>query len=129
MNATATLIDLAAAWQSAKADERAANARRMEIEEAIVAAMPVGVEGTDTAEAGPFKVKVTHKLTRAVDTKALQANWTGLSEAVHDVFNWKADVSLAALRRLQERHPDAYVTAAAFITSKPAKPSVSVEEA
>ena len=123
-----TISQLAAAWLAAKADEKAANARRLEIEEAIVSAFPVGVEGTDTIEDGNVKVKVTHKLTRTVDSKALSANWSALSAAVQDVFIWKADVSMAALRRLQEKHPDSYVAAATFITSKPAKASVSVEE-
>jgi hypothetical protein len=128
MNAPLTLAQLAAAWQAAKADEKAANARRLEIEEQIVDLFPVGVEGTDAIEQDGVKVKVTHKLTRTVDTKALQQHWNSLSAFAQDVFNWRADVSLPAMRRLQENHPDLYPSIAVFITSKPAKPAVSVEE-
>jgi hypothetical protein len=128
MNAPLTLTQLAAAWQAAKADERAANARRLEIEEQIVDRFPVGLEGTETMEAGNVRIKVTHKLSRTVDSKALQQHWNSLSAFAQDVFNWKADVSLPAVRRLQENHPDLYPSVAVFITSKPAKASVSVEE-
>lgn len=127
MNAPLTLTQLAAAWQSAKADERAANARRLEIEEQIVELFPPAVEGTDTIEQDGIKVKVTHKLTRTVDTKALQAHWNSLSAFAQDIFTWKADLSLPAMRRLQENHPDLYPSVAVFITSKPAKPAVTVE--
>jgi hypothetical protein len=126
MNAPLTLAQLAAAWQAAKADEKAANARRLEIEEQIVESFPLGIEGTETIEQDGFKVKVTHKLTRAVDSKALQARWNSLSAFAQDVFTWKADVSKPLLVKLQENHPELYVTVAPFITSKPAKPSVEV---
>jgi len=128
MNAPLTLAELAAAWQAAKADERAANSRRLEIEEQIVEALPLAVEGTQTVDAGKYRVKVTSKLTRTVDTKALQAHWNSLSAFAQDVFTWKADLSLPALRRLQENHPDLYPSVAVYVTSKPAKAAVSVEE-
>ena len=51
MNAPMSLTQLAAAWQAAKADEKAANARRLEIEQEIVETFPLGIEGTDTIEA------------------------------------------------------------------------------
>ena len=128
MNAPLTLTQLAAAWQAAKADEKAANARRLEIEEQIVEALPLAVEGTQTVDDGQYRVKVTHKLTRTVDTKALQLHWNSLSAFAQDVFTWKADLSLPALRRLQENHPDLYPSVAVYVTSKPAKAAVSVEE-
>lgn len=128
MNAPLTLKQLAAAWQAAKADEKAANARRLEIEAQIVEAFPLGVEGTETVEQDGFRIKVTHKLTRTVDTKNLQAHWNRLSAFAQDVFTWKADISLPALRRLQENHPDLYPSVAVYVTSKPAKPAVVVEE-
>ncbi len=128
MNAPLTLAELAAAWQAAKADEKAANARRLEIEEQIVESFPLGIEGTETIEQDGFKVKVTHKLTRSVDTKALQAHWNSLSAFAQDCFTWKADISLPLLRKLQENHPEVYPSIAVFITSKPAKPAVTVEE-
>lgn len=127
MNAPLTLAQLAAAWQAAKADERAANARRLEIEEQIVELFPPAVEGTETLEQDGLKIKVAFKLTRTVDTKAPQAHWNSLSAFAQDIFTWKADLSLPAMRRLQENHPDLYPSVAVFITSKPAKPAVTVE--
>ena len=126
MNAPLTLTQLAAAWQAAKADEKAANARRLEIEQEIVEAFPLGIEGTDTIEHGGYKIRVTHKLTRAVDTKALRDHWNSLSAFAQDIFTWKADVSKPLLVKLQENHPELYITVAPFITSKPAKPAVEV---
>lgn len=128
MNAPLTLPQLAAAWKSAKSDEQAANARRLEIEEQIVEAFPLGIEGIETIEDGGYKIKVVHKLNRSVDTKALQTRWESLSTFARDVFTWKADVSKPLLVKLQENHPDLYLQVAPFITTKPAKPSIAVEE-
>lgn len=129
MNA-ATLDVLAAAWREAKAAEAAANARRLEIEAQLVAALPCpDAEGTVKATLTGAVVKVTHKLTRKVDSEALSAGWTNLTPAQRDCFRWKGELDIKRLRSVQELLPQEYAALAPYIETKPAKPSVSVEEA
>ena len=125
MNAPANLHTLAAAWLQAKADEDAAKARRYEIEAQIVDALPVKDEGTSKTDIGALRVSVTTKLTRSVDTEALQSAWASLQPTVQKVFNWKADLSLSALKRLDEQET---AQALRYVTTKPAKPAVKVEQ-
>lgn len=128
MNAPNTMTALVAAWSVAKAAEAAANARRLEIEAQIVAAMPSGdPEGTVKADAGAFRVKVTYKITRNVDSNGLQAVWMTLPDKAQACFAWKASAKVGELRKLQEFLPSEYQRLAAYIEAKPAKPSVVVE--
>ena len=128
MNAPNTLPALVAAWGAAKAAESAANARRLEIEGQIVAAMPSpDPEGIVTADAGDFRVKVAYKVTRKVDTEQLQELWPSLPDNVQAVFRWKAEIKSKELRGLQQYLPDQYRLVAGTIEAKPAKPSVAVE--
>lgn len=124
MNAPTHLPALAAAWLQAKADEDAAKTRRYEIEKEIVAAVPVKDEGTAKTEVGALRVSVTTKLTRSVDTDALQTAWASLQPTVQKAFNWKADLSISALKRLDEQEA---AQALRYVTTKPAKPAVKVE--
>lgn len=120
----ANLHELAAAWRAAKAAEAAARDERLAIEEQMLALLPKKDEGSVTdADSG---VTVSYKLTRTVDTEALQGAWHELPEHAQRAFRWKADVDLKALRGLQEFDGEAYAAAARFITAKPAKPSISL---
>lgn len=122
-----TISELSAAWLTAKADEDSAKARRLEIEAAIVAAIPGADEGTATEKTEAIKVSVTRKLTRSVDTEALQEHWSFLPAQAQAVFKWSADIDTRKLRAAQDMAPDAYAAAAQFITAKPSKPGVKVE--
>lgn len=122
-----TAEELAAAWLAAKADEDAAKARRYEIEAAIVAAIPGGDESTASAKFDAVKVTVSRKLTRSVDSAALQAAWAQLPSQAQAIFKWAADIDIRKMRAAQEMAPEIYSAAAAFITTKPAKAAVKVE--
>ena len=73
------------------------------------------------------KVTVTYKITRKVDTAQLQANWAGLGRNTQNCFKWAADISTAAMRSVQELDNVAYLQAAKFITSTPAKPALTIK--
>lgn len=120
----ATITELSAAWLAAKAAEDAAKARRYEIEEQIVAALPGADEGTATEKTDTVKVSVTRKLTRAVDTDALREAWASIQPTVQKAFTWKADLSVSVLRKLDSQELE---QAQRYITTKPAKASVKVE--
>jgi len=127
---TAELSALAAAWQSAKADEEQARARRLEIEGQLLAAYPVaGTEGTTHADVAGYKITIVQRLTRSVDTQLLQASWTALPAVVREAFKWSADLDLRQYRALEAANKDAFRLASDFVTAKAGKPSVKVEMA
>lgn len=119
-----SISELSAAWLAAKADEDAAKARRYEIEAEIAAALPGKDEGSTSQEGDTYRVVVTRKLTRKVDAEALKSAWNSLQPTVQKAFNWKPDISLSVLRKLDEQET---AQAARYITTSPSKPSIKVE--
>lgn len=127
MNNQATPIPvLVAALRHAKAEESAANQRRLDLEAQIVArfVVPEGGEGTVKDE----EFQIAFKLTRKVDTEALQASWAKLDKNSQKAFRWSADVDLKQLRALSDLDPDSAFVAQGFITTKPAKPSITLKD-
>jgi hypothetical protein len=126
MNTSApTAAMLVADLRAAKAAETAAMARRLAIEADLVGlfAVPEGGEGTHKDE----EFSITWKLTRKVDTEAVQAAWNALAANTQKAFRWKADIDLKNLRALQELDLGAYRKAAEFITTSPAKPAITLK--
>lgn len=121
-----TLTELIAARIAAKRDEDAAIATRREIDAQLAEMMkdPAKPEGSVSAKENGYKVTVTYKIARAVDTDALTKAWGSLPKEVQDAFKWKADVSVSALRKLA---PADAGKAAVFVTAKEASPSISIE--
>ena len=110
----------------AKQAEAAARDTRIAIEEEILAHFeaPVTGEGSKTE----VRVTVAWKVTRKVDTDALQAAWTTLPANAQKAFRWKADTDLKQLRALQDLDMAGYGAAAKFITTTPAKPAITLKE-
>ena len=122
----ATLAELKAMWLAAKAAEKNANEERLAVEAAILALMPEQTEGTvSDKETG---VSVTFKVTRSVDTEAVQADWTSLPRNVQDAFKWKADVDTKKFKAIQDLSPADFTVLAKYVSSKPSKPSISIKE-
>lgn len=124
MNAPLTLAQVLPTWMQAKEDERKAIEHRRSLDQLIQTLLPKKDEGSVSATEGDYKVSVTYKMTRTIDTPALQADWYKVPERVHGAFKWKADISTSALRTLSAE--DAALVSE-YITTKPASPSVSVE--
>jgi len=122
------LETLTAEWLAAKADENAANKRRLEVEAQIAAALPCvdGTEGTRAEQVGEYKVAVRYSNTVKVDTVKLQGIWEQLPDAAHKAFRWEAKVDTKNLRGLREFAPADYAKVVACVEKKPAKPSVSI---
>jgi hypothetical protein len=124
----APIATLVAAWQAAKAAEKAANQQRLEIEEQIVAALPpTQLECTVSEKLDGVRVSVSYGINRKVDTEKLREIWDRLPVAAQHAFRWKAEPDMKKLRAIRELLPDAYAAAAAVIEAKPAKASVTVE--
>ena len=122
----ATLPELRAAWLACKQAEKTAAAQRLEVEQQILALMPAQDEGTVTdKEAG---VSVTYGITRSVDTDAILKHWQSLPAGAQTAVKFKASVDVRAWRVIEEHDPAARAALGQFITSKPAKPTISIKE-
>ena len=121
-----TIDQLIAARLAAKRAEDAAVATRREIDEQITNLLRPAdkLEGTVSQKAGEYKISVTYKLSRSVDTDDLQKAWDKLSAEQQGAFKWKADVSVSALRKLDDK---AQIAVSKFITSKPSSPTITIE--
>ncbi len=121
-----TIEQLIAELRSIKAFEAKAKAERLVIEAKIetLYAKPAGGEGTHNDE----EFKIVWKLTRTVDTAAVQNCWDSLNANAQKAFRWKAEVDLSQLRALADLDPTAYAQAAQYITAKPAKPSIELKD-
>lgn len=117
---------LVAHLRQAKEKEAQAVEYRRAIEAQIVSryAVPEGGEGTVKDD----EFSITYKVTRTVDTTTLQAAWSALSPNTQKAFKWKADVDLKHLRALVDMDPDNAFQAQGFITTKPAKPSLTLKD-
>lgn len=126
-----TISQLVAARISAKQAEDAAIAERRNIDAQLAELLknpnkPEGAVSQKLEDMG-LKLTVTYKISRTVDaasSKKLQAEWDKLSAGAQAAFKWKPEVSVSELRKLEGI--DATV-AAAYITSKPASPSVDID--
>lgn len=105
-----------------------ARASRVAAEARLVSMVEARDEGTVHEEDGHVKVTVAFKITRSVDAEKVIADWNSLPPLVHDAFVWKPDLVLKQMRALETANPEAYAVLAKYITAKPAKPSVKIEE-
>lgn len=121
-----TLTQLIAARIAAKRIEDQAVEDRRALDKQIAELLkdPAKPEGTISQKADGYKVSVTYKIDRKVDSEKLQGAWSKLSAAASAAFKWKADVSVSELRKLEGADAAA---AAVFITSQPASPSIKIE--
>ena len=121
-----TLTELIAARIAAKRDEDAAIAARRDIDAQLAELLkdPAKPEGSISAKENGYKVTVTYKIARTVDTDALTKSWGSLPKEAQDAFKWKAEVSVSALRKLA---PVDAGKVAPFVTAKEASPSISIE--
>ncbi len=113
-------------WVSHKRAEEEAKAMRLEVETAILAHFPTDkLEGSITN--ADFGITVGYKLTRTVDSDGVQNAWNDLSANAQKAFKVKFDIDLKSFRAVQDLDHAAYAEIAKFVTSKPAKPSISVK--
>lgn len=118
------LKDLSAQWLAAKADEKAANARRAEIEDKIVALTGKRDEGSKTHDIGDFKIVVTGKLSYKMDWKAWDQVKAEIPAELHPV-KMKPEVDAKGITWLRENQPDLYALIPVEI--KPAKTGIEIE--
>ena len=106
-----------------KEREDAAKNERTVLENDLASAIATKEEGTESRTAGQYKITVTSKLTRTLDYPAYQAIENDIPEGVRCV-KFEPKLDLKKLRAMDAVRPG---FSAAFITTKPARPSVKVE--
>lgn len=127
MNAqTQPLPLLVAELRAAKTAEKLAADHRLNIEIQIVAMFPAPADGEGTVKQDD--VTITFKTNRTVDTGALQSAWDSLNANGQKAFTWKAGLDLKQYRAIQELDPESFGQLAAFVTSKPAKPAITLKD-
>jgi len=121
-----TLQDLINIRIAAKREEDVAIQARRDVDAQIAALLkdPSKLEGSISQKLDGFKITVTYKVDRKVTADKLTADWAKLSAAAQAAFKWTPGVSVSELRKLTGK--DATV-AAAYITSKEASPSITIE--
>jgi len=122
------LSEYAQAWLEAKKAEADATKRRRDLEDEMLILIGVAenMEGTETAEADGYVIKITGKINRTVDGDKLQelANEAGLFDHLQRLFKWKPSLNMAAWK-----NADASITGplASAITAKPGRSSFKIE--
>ena len=124
-------LDTAAAeWMAAKADERAAVARRRKMEDHMASLLGVAetLEGTETTETdGGHKIKLVGRMVRKVDAHLAQeiAAEYSLEEHLDKLFRWKPDLNISAWKSMPESITKPFLNA---ITTTPSRVSFSIEK-
>ena len=122
-----TIQELAATWLQAKADETAANARRLETEEEILKLLPAKEEGkTTTPISNSTRISTTGKLSFKADVAALEALTMSWPEPMRPIKT-KVEQDEPVLRQIRAERPDLWRHIATAITVKPAKVYVQIE--
>lgn len=123
-----TLSELSKAWLDLKEAERLATERRREVEDTMMSliGIPESLEGTETVPMDEgMTIKIVGRMNRKVDTDKLQeiAAEHGLSEHLHDLFRWKAEINTAIWKATNDNITKPLMEA---ITTVPGRPSFSI---
>ena len=123
------LGSLSSMWLMAKTAEATATADRRNIEDRIreLTGVRDDVEGTENVKAPGYKVKIVSRLDRKVDADKVQelANEHGLTAHLSSLFRWKPELNMSAWKAADESITRPL---AAAITTKPGRPSFSIEQ-
>lgn len=119
---------LAAELEAAKIAEAQATAVRIDAERALVNALGVRDEGSETHRGSAYKVTITGVVNRRVAVAALDAVRARLAPPIFEqAFRYKPEVIAAGVKYLRNNEPELYAIAAQAITATPGKPQVKIE--
>lgn len=115
-------------WLKAKEAERAAVEFRRTLEDEMISALdlPEHGEGTETVKGDGYKVKITYRMNRTINSDQLQeiAAEEGLSQHLGELFRWKPEINAKAWKSASE---DITRPLLGAITTKPGRPSFAIE--
>lgn len=124
-----TLDDLALAFEEAKAAEKAANQKRIDIESEILKLVhnQVKEEGRTTFITNGKKIVITKRLIYKTDIDALvrqTVHW----DTEHRPVKYVVEVDEAKLKKLRATDPKLWHEISNTITTTPAKPNFTLED-
>lgn len=114
-------------WIDAKEKERAAMDMRREIEDQLLQSLNIEQkEGSMTVKDENYRVKITQRFNRSIDSDALQeiANEHGLTEHLSSLFRWKPEINQKVWKDTNEAITTPLLDA---ITTKAGRPSFAIE--
>lgn len=118
---------LALSLENAKAIEKRARNDRLAAEQALIEEIGVKEEGTTSVKTDFYTIKTVGKITRTLNAKKL-AELNAKHPELHKRFTRvKTELDTSAYKKLAVEDPTVYYYAAACVSAKPAKASVSVE--
>lgn len=121
-----SLETLAEMWREAKQAEEQARKERVALEDAIIAQTGCKDEGSQTCEAGAWKVRITGNINRTLDADKWREIEPSIPEAMRPV-EYVPKLDTKGLRYLENNEPETYRRICEAITAKPGKPSVEVK--
>lgn len=122
-NETEIVNDLWAAKQA----ESEAKAKRIELEEELIALLGAKEEGQQKHEIGDYKVTIEGKLLRKIDWKAFDAHIASkIPVAMHPV-KMVRELDVTGVKYLANNEPQLYRLLSSALTVTPAKTYVKIE--
>jgi hypothetical protein len=120
------LAKLATDWRESKRAEENARDARLRIEQEILEQTGCKEEGSQTHDAGDWRITVTGKLKRKLNADKWREIEDSIPEALRPV-EYKPALDTAGLRYLENNEPDIYRQICQAIETKPAKPSITIK--
>lgn len=117
---------LSTEWLIAKAEENAANKRRVVIEQQIINILGSLEYGSQTHDQGDFKITITGKLNYKADFIVLDDVLKHIKPDLHPI-KVERKLDEKGLRYLQNNEPEIFEQIARAITITPAKTSVTIK--
>jgi hypothetical protein len=121
------LDQLSYALECAKQHENEARENRLRAEDALIAAVGLKDEGTNSVKSDWYKISVTQTLDRKFVPDFASILNTLDPAIVEQLVRIKTELNVTALKTLATANPEAFRVAASAVITKPAKPSVKIE--
>ena len=118
-----TELEIAADLFAAKQAEKQAEARRIELEEELVAILGKRDEGSKTHHVGDYKVTITGRVNRKLDWDMFDQVSSNIPESLWPV---KRTLDVTGVKYLANNEPSLYKILAPALTVEPAKTTVSI---
>jgi hypothetical protein len=118
-----TELEIAADLFAAKQAEKEAEAKRIALEEELVAVLGKRDEGSKTHAVGNFKVTITGRVTRKIDWDMFDEVSSKIPESLWPV---KRTLDVTGVKYLANNEPTLYKVLAPALTVEPAKTTVSI---
>lgn len=101
---------------------------RLDIEDSILALLPKQHDLESTFHDPAERFSVAYKLTRTVNSKAVEAAWADMSRNAQRAFKVGFDLDLRGYRAILELDNEAAAEVGKFVTTKPAKSAITLKD-